>query len=233
MALVSLLVGKFFGGRRGVEFPGIVFDATVQETHNLNSEPTEHPIEEGSPVTDHVEVKPREISIEGIISNTPLNLGATLQGAGTTAGQIIGRRIGGVIGQQVGAIGAGALVGLMLNRSGSSTKNAYDYFRDLQKKRVPFTVITGVEKYENMILTTLTVVRDTTTGNSLRFTAGCKQISIVSSETTEIKNTLSNVPPAGSKVKLGRKNEEAITQDNKTVAKGLFDGAKSFFGKGA
>lgn len=232
MALISVLVGKFFGGRKGVEISGFTLDATVQEVHTLESEPTEHAVEDGSPVTDHIDVKPRQIQIEGLVSDTPLNLGATLQGLGTTAGQVIGRKIGGTLGQQVGAVGAGALVGLLLNRSGSSTKNAFDHFRDLQTKRVPFTVITGVQRYENMVLTSLTVTRDTSTGKSLRFAASCRQIRIVKNETVKIPNTISSTP-AGSKAKLGRKNEEATTADNRTLAKQGFDSVKSFFGKGS
>lgn len=233
MALVSILVGRFFGSRRGVEISGFALDATVQEVHTSEAEVTENAVEEGAPVGDHIDVKPRTIQIEGLVSDTPLNLGATLQGAGTTAGQIIGRKIGGTIGQQAGAIGAGALIGLLLNRSGSSTKNAYDHFRNLQTTRISFDVITGIQEYKNMVLTSLTVTRDTSTGKSLRFSASCKEIRIVKNETVNIKNTLSNVPPAGSKAKLGKKNEEELTTDNKTFAKSAFDGVKSFFGKGA
>lgn len=232
MAVISVLVGKFFGGRKGVEISGFVLDATVNEVHSLESEPTEHPVEDGSPITDHIDVKPDQITIDGIVSDTPLNLGATLQGGGTIAGQVIGRKIGGVLGQQAGALGAGALVGLLLNRSGSSTKNAYDHFRDLQNKRIPFTVITGIHRYENMILTSLTVTKDTSTGKSLRFSASCKKIKIVQNEVVKIKNTLSGTTSAASKAKLGRKNEEEITQDNRTLAKTLFDNTKAFFGKG-
>ena len=233
MAVVSVLLGKFLGGRKGVEISGFTLDATLQETHNLEAETTDHAVEDGSLITDHVDVKPRQITIEGVVSDTPLNFGASLQGAGAIAGQVVGSKIGGTIGRQAGAIGAGALIGLLLNRSGSPTKNAYDHFRNLQETRIPFTVITGLNRYENMVLTSLTVSKDTSTGKSLRFSATCKQIRIVSNETVKIPNTVQGITNASSKQNIGRKSAESLTENNKTIAKELFDNVKGLFGKGA
>ena len=83
-----------------------------------------------------------------------------------------------------------------------------------------------------MILTSLTVVRDTTTGRSLRFSASCREIRVVKNETINIPNSVASAS-AASKAKLGKKAQEAITEDNKTFAKSIFDGVRNAFGKGA
>lgn len=230
MALISVLPGKFLGGRKGIEISGFPLDATVQEVHTLEADVTENPVEEGAPVNDHMDVKARQIVIEGIVSDTPLNFGASLQGAGTIAGQVIGKKIGSTLGQQVGAVAGGALIGLLLNRSGSPTKNAYDHFKRLQEARVTFDVISGVQVYANMVLTSLTVTRDTSTGKSLRFSATCKQVRIVKNETVEVPNSVA-VVNAATKAELGKKAQSAITKDNRTLAKSLYDGAAGIFGK--
>jgi hypothetical protein len=230
MALISILPGKFLGGRKGVEISGFPLDATVQEVHTLEADVTENAVEEGAPVNDHMDIKARQIVIEGIVSDTPLNFGATLQGAGTIAGQVIGKKIGATLGQQVGAVAGGALVGLLLNRSGSPTKNAYDHFKRLQEARVTFDVVSGIQVYTNMVLTSLTITRDTSTGKSLRFSATCKQVRIVRNKEVEVPNSVASVN-AATKAELGKKAQAAVTQDNRTLAKTGFDKIAGLFGK--
>jgi hypothetical protein len=52
----------------------LVVDGFVHETHTLTSKITEHPIESGSSIADHVHQEPFALAIEGIISNTPMTL---------------------------------------------------------------------------------------------------------------------------------------------------------------
>lgn len=52
----------------------LVVDGFVHEAHTLTSKITEHPIESGSSIADHVHQEPFALAIEGIISNTPMTL---------------------------------------------------------------------------------------------------------------------------------------------------------------
>ena len=49
----------------------LIIDAFVRESHAFASELSEHPIESGNSVVDHVHNKTLCLSLEGIISNTP------------------------------------------------------------------------------------------------------------------------------------------------------------------
>src|ERR1700755_2538886 len=49
----------------------IRIDATVGETHLYANTVTDHPVEIGSPVTDHVRPDPIKLTISGVISNAP------------------------------------------------------------------------------------------------------------------------------------------------------------------
>src|SRR6185436_16259045 len=63
----------------------IVFDIVESETHTSKSTVTDHPVELGSNVSDHIRNDPDRISIKGTVTNTPLLLGdngSTLQGMG-------------------------------------------------------------------------------------------------------------------------------------------------------
>jgi len=50
-------------------------DGVTRELHSLQAETTDHPVESGSDIVDHYRVKPPFLSIDGIISRTPIATG--------------------------------------------------------------------------------------------------------------------------------------------------------------
>lgn len=50
----------------------LVLDASLSETHAQDAEATDHPVEQGANITDHVRPKPQMLTIEGFVSNTPV-----------------------------------------------------------------------------------------------------------------------------------------------------------------
>lgn len=65
---------------RRVAIGAITLDATIEETHTLTNTITNHPMEEGSFVTDHAFEEPTKISIQGEITNTPVQILSILNG---------------------------------------------------------------------------------------------------------------------------------------------------------
>lgn len=55
-----------------VSFDGYVIDCSITETHKHDSEVTEFPTESGANLTDHIRPKPIEVTVEGVVSDTPL-----------------------------------------------------------------------------------------------------------------------------------------------------------------
>lgn len=55
-----------------VKLGSIVIDASVQERHTAASEVTQHPVEDGAPITDHSRPQPRRLSLTGLIAGSPL-----------------------------------------------------------------------------------------------------------------------------------------------------------------
>jgi hypothetical protein len=66
-------------GRR-ISIGGIVVDATLEELHEYNATVTQHPIEEGGFVTDHVYENPRKVRIKGEITDSPVVFFSVLGG---------------------------------------------------------------------------------------------------------------------------------------------------------
>jgi hypothetical protein len=61
------------GTRQPVDIAGITVDAIVTEQHSLIAEVPEHSVEEGSNISDHVRLKPRDLTLEVVISHTRLS----------------------------------------------------------------------------------------------------------------------------------------------------------------
>lgn len=56
--------------------PIVALDASLAETHAGDVEVTDHPVEQGANISDHLRPKPRTLSVHGFISNTPVIDGA-------------------------------------------------------------------------------------------------------------------------------------------------------------
>lgn len=65
---MSAIIFTLFGTTNVIEF-----DCTLTEKHESSAKATEHPVEEGANVTDHVRPELDTVSLEGVITNTPLN----------------------------------------------------------------------------------------------------------------------------------------------------------------
>lgn len=52
----------------------IWIDVSISERHALSADVTEHPVEQGSAIADHIRPKPRELTIEGFVTNHPTEM---------------------------------------------------------------------------------------------------------------------------------------------------------------
>lgn len=166
---------------------GIVVDATVSEEHLTTCDLTENPVEDGAKVTDHVQLKPAQLTIEGVISDSPLGYA--------------------YIGNIQNLVRS---VATLFGKSARSV-DAYNDLLNLQKSRQPFTVTTGLKRYKNMIMTELSVPRTAQTGAAIHFRAVMREIRIVKSKTTGGGGLASGVSSLGSPTKdLGQKVTDAV-----------------------
>jgi len=189
MAIQDVL-GIIFG-KRQAEIGGIVLDASIRETHKAPSKVTENPVEEGAKVTDHVQIDPITLTIEGMISDSPLGLPVigNIQNFISTAASFFGKA--------------------------SRSVDAYERFLKLREDREPFDVITGLKRYENMILEDFQVDRDRQKANAIYFIATLKQIRIVASETTDVAPASDEAKDRAAKIKdAGQKKAEEVSADD-------------------
>lgn len=135
----------------------LVVDAFIKESHTLSAEITEHPVEDGSVMHDHIMQKPLVLSIDGIISNTPMTL--------------------------VGLTALDSAMNYFHGESNDSVTQAYETIEQFFLKRQPISIATSVKTYQKMVLENLTLERG---GgfykDSLHFTCTAKQLRIVHQE---------------------------------------------------
>ena len=55
-----------------IRIDGYLIDAAISEDHAFDSEVTAHPVEDGADVTDHVRARPITITVEGVVTDTPI-----------------------------------------------------------------------------------------------------------------------------------------------------------------
>lgn len=168
---------------------GFLVDAIISENHELDNEVTEYPVESGADITDNVRPKPLVVTMECLISNTPIG---TMAAARQKSGQI---------GEVITSTGAGSDV-----TDHTPTDDCYQHLKQIRDKREPVKIVTTLETYDNMVLRSLSIPRETGRGDELRFTAEFQQVQIVSNTrstrvaipTAKGSRTVSSKPkPAG------------------------------------
>lgn len=248
MALLSMLLKngpfltKFQDGRpidpsRPADL--FVVQATMRESSVRTVEVTEYPVEDGTEGTDHAVLKPLTYSIEGKLSETPLNIAAQVAGltaaAGIKSAQVIGGFKGAesVAGFAVGASGvasnSGKLGGKLLGDSDDPFKVVLDGLINIAENRRIITIVSKHEKFDNMILSNLQINRDQTTGRAVRFTAEARQLQIATAETITLQKVArSAAHSAGGKQNNGKQNAKPSNEDESKKSSLLYKAAKSF-----
>lgn len=178
--------------------PDIIAQAVVSERHIDLMEITEHPVEQGAPISDHAYKRPSEVIIEMAWSNSPTPSGSIL-GQAVDAGLAAAASLNSTIAQLeniAGVVGAAGTVMSMLNGTEiSQADQIYSTLIQLQETRAIFDLLTGRKKYTNMVCKSIAIETDSKTENALHVTMVCQQIIIVS---TSPPNTIqaANVQPA-------------------------------------
>jgi len=160
----------------------ISVDCCVSQTHKRDSPPTLFELENGSSITDHIIVKPFELELVGIISDTPIGLSTQVLGAlaVTTLASAAPGPLG-IVGAGVGSALIGALSG-----SKKPSVAAFGQLLELQASRQPFTVYTSLQTYESMWIKSLSVPRDKDTTGILYFQLSLVQLLLVSPQTVNV-----------------------------------------------
>lgn len=163
---------------------GIDIDVSIEEVHSDTLEVTEHPVEAGAAITDHSFKKPSEVVLRCGWSNSSL----------------------------------GALTAIVSGLVSGGTQSAHDYvtgiysqLRKLQESRQPFSITTSLWTYDNMLLTSIQVTRDQKTFQALIVTATCREVILVSTQSTTMPPQDNQATPASTAEVQNTGSASAVT----------------------
>lgn len=144
----------------------LTWDAIITESFAVSSTVTSNPIETGAEINDHSFINPRIYTMTAGQSNTPLSLFsiANLQNIVSTI---------------AGAFGA---------EHETRRQAAWKELTDLHDSGKTFTVQTGLEAMENMIITSLDTSADAATQGALIFSVTLQQLIIVNSAEEQLSD---------------------------------------------
>ena len=167
--MINLLFGNAQNGRIGV----INLDAVLTEQHSRTSTISSHPVEGGAQVTDHIISEPAEVTIDGIVTNTPIYILASLTAPSPIEGSPS------PVEDRVGA--------------------AYDEIKRIHQQSELIEIVTALETYSDMAINSLTITRDVTTGNVLSLSITAREVTLVTTQSlgaTSIPDpvTAANIP---------------------------------------
>lgn len=154
----------------------IPFDLLVDESHELEFDISEHTVEGGSSVSDHVQQRLRRVQVNGLFTNHSIdgrksgyvNYGSEKQDGSiemSTKPDVV--EIDGVQG-----VGNDAL------------DMMFEAVKELARSREPVRVVTSLEVYPEMVFESLKYARGPEDGESIKFTAELREIKTAEVETT-------------------------------------------------
>lgn len=160
MNVVDGLETALFSPRRRIG--PIVAQVTIEESHNDELIVTEHPVENGAPITDHAYKKPSDVTIRVGWSNS--SIPSLVNSVENFFSVFLGNEFTGL----------------------SYSQEAYQKILELQAKREPFDLVTGKRSYQNMIIRSCSTTTDKETENSFIATLVCREVLIVNTQVVSI-----------------------------------------------
>lgn len=150
------------------------FDCVTSEKHEGSSIATEHTVESGAPLTDHKRPLPRKLSIEAIVTQTPLDA-PPLSGTGDS------NNVTASIQQEPNARANVVTFSQPFDRI-RDVINALD---SLRLDATSVTISTKHRTYDEVQIMTVTEPREADDGDSLRFSIEIQEIRVASSRSVD------------------------------------------------
>lgn len=183
----------------GESLESITFDCVKVETHESTARVTEHPIESGATVGDHIILDADRVTVEAVFSNGPL---VTVGNNGPRY-RIVQSGFGKAL-ERVGTEG---------DVEPFRAETALDFVYQAQKARAVFNLTTSLRDYTNLALESIRTPRDAAMGDAVFATLVFKKIETVDSEEGELPPRES---PARDTLNRGKKSKATANSDQTT-----------------
>lgn len=208
MAKERIKSASLFYRASGYSVGAVVFDLLLSEDAALSADLSERAIQDGSSIADHMQIKMREGSLRGFVSDYSLNDTDVTENKKSMA-------------DLVAAVKGSSYDSRFPQRSvrESRSKAAWEQLKELFTKKQLVTIATTLEVYEDVIITELRTMREEDQGDYLEFELTFKQVR--KAKLTKEQLTTAAKPLKGSNASAQEK------QANAQISKGKESGVKS------
>lgn len=173
------------------EFRAAIFDATLTELHTGSANATEHLVERGVNISDHVRPERDRLSVEAHVSNTPVfsvgvdgaqgSVQPLLVTGGPFRRQIKGAQQKNPAEYEEVSVDVSANV-LQFNASFDRIQAVHEVLRTLMREGTEMTVISALRQYDHMILVNLSAPRNAAAGEGITFSMELQEVRYAESE---------------------------------------------------
>jgi hypothetical protein len=185
-----------FGGKTRATVGVVQFDASVFEMHTDEMEITDHPVEDGSDISDHIRKLPIALEMNGVVTNNPIVFLASVRAKSPVTTDTTNT----------------------LDRVGA----AYEKLQELQETGELLDVATSLRDYNNMAIQAMSVSRDASTGNILDATLTLREIIIAKKLTVDLPIPIPAKVAKKKKTNKGNKSKVAATTEQATKSESIF-----------
>lgn len=175
------------------------FNLFISEKHSLKFRVSDHPLQDGSTISDHVHQEMQECTVEGMFTNHPL------------------RKLEEV--NEVKFKDEYATIDVKPTVSNTALAN-FEKLKLLAKQRKSVRLVCSLEIYPKMVITGIDYDRDSKSGSSIRFTMTLRELKTVSLKATTVTYNFqpealvtANDKMIASEKKMGKRTAEEATAD--------------------
>lgn len=158
---------------------GLAFDLLVDESHQMQFSLSDHAVENGAVVSDHVERRLRSVTVTGLFTNHPMS-GKSYVTETADSYEFT---------EEIELDGLDAVVNRSLTK--------WNMLMELASLREPVTLYTALETYPDMVITDLRANRGPRDGEAVKFTMTLREVRSVALVGTTVNATRDTGTEAG------------------------------------
>lgn len=184
----------------------VEFDLLLDEQHSLEAEVTQHTVEDGSTISDHIRLLPRKGSLTGFVTNHPFTVGYNGGLAPNISQKIAASQKKDFVSGFVQDIGTSySQIGRLLGQEDSLKFTESDFlesperkdrvstvwsaFKKLMETKSTCVIQTGLERYMDVVITKVSTERDKDTGDAGKFRVEFQEIKFAVISEVALTNT--------------------------------------------
>ena len=169
----------------------VSLDLILSEDHSLNAAVTQHPVQDGSVISDHISVLPRSGTMRALISNFSLSTAEPPEDE-----------------EGLNELYQRAESSVLPNRAA----DAWEALKKLVENRELVQIVTSLEVYSNVALTSVRTTRDADSGDALEIEIDFEQVKIVQLKETKVT---AQVQPRDMKSTINQKSAVQVNSGQK------------------